>query len=70
MLDRRSHLNQLQQTADGNHHANKYIKNTDPDDVSLFGGKAYFPDDKEFRQYLQDLKKLPTKDVEEEVSKP
>ncbi|KAF8955769.1 hypothetical protein BDZ97DRAFT_1709000 [Flammula alnicola] len=59
------HLNQMQHTADGNHHANKYIKNTDPDDISLFEGKAYFPDDTAFRHYI---KHLPAGDVEEEKS--
>lgn len=59
-----SHLNSLQQTIDGNFHANKYIKNTDPDDVSLFKGKSYFPDDYQFRDYLRNL---PGGDVFEEV---
>lgn len=54
-----SHLNQTQDTADGNHHANKFAKNTDPDDVSLFAGKAYFPDEAEYQQYLRDLQKKP-----------
>jgi len=38
---------------DGNHHVNKYIKNTDPNDISLFGGRAYFPDDTQYQEYLQ-----------------
>ncbi|KAJ3493118.1 hypothetical protein NLJ89_g11089 [Agrocybe chaxingu] len=46
------HLNQTQHTADGNHHANKFIKNTDPDDVCLFGDRAYFPDNVKFKAYL------------------
>ncbi|EDR13065.1 uncharacterized protein LACBIDRAFT_322486 [Laccaria bicolor S238N-H82] len=53
------HLNQTQDTADWNHHANKFAKNIDPDDVSLFTGKAYFPDEAEYQQYLLDLQKKP-----------
>ncbi|CAA7262273.1 unnamed protein product [Cyclocybe aegerita] len=47
------HLNQTQHTLDSNHHANKFIKNTDPDNVSLFGGRACFPDDAIFQAYLK-----------------
>ena len=49
------HLNQLQLTADGNYHLNKYTKNTDPDDVSLYDGKAYFPRDDEYKEYLKGI---------------
>ena len=49
------HLNQTQYTADGNHHSNKYSKNTDPDDVSLCDGKAYFPNDAEYNEYIRNL---------------
>lgn len=49
------HLNQTQDTADGNHHANKYMKNTDPDNVSLFGGRSYFPEDSIYRAYIKNL---------------
>ncbi|KAJ7939584.1 hypothetical protein B0H13DRAFT_1587010, partial [Mycena leptocephala] len=43
------HLRQvyLQRTLDGNHQCNQFSKNTDPDDVSLCAGKAYFPLDSE-----------------------
>ncbi|KAJ7697398.1 hypothetical protein B0H17DRAFT_1130376 [Mycena rosella] len=37
------HLNQQRQTLDGNFHCNKSTKNTDPSDLSLYDGKAYFP---------------------------
>ena len=50
-----SHLNQTQYTADRNHHSNKYVKNTNPDDVSLCDGKAYFPNDTEYSEYIQKL---------------
>ena len=50
-----SHLNQTQYTADGNHHSNKYLKNTDPNDVSLCDGKAYFPNDAEYNEYIWNL---------------
>lgn len=47
------HVNQSRRTADGNYHAGSYIKNTDPDDISLYGSKAYFPDDTDFQAYLK-----------------
>lgn len=47
------HLNQSRKTADGNFHAGSYVKNTDPDDVSLYSDKAYFPDDADFKAYLK-----------------
>lgn len=52
-----SHLIQTQYTADGNHHSNKYAKNTDPDDVSLYDGRAYYPNDAEYRDYIKNLPK-------------
>ncbi|KAF8955089.1 hypothetical protein BDZ97DRAFT_1968746 [Flammula alnicola] len=56
------HLQQTQLTADGNHHSNKYRKNTDPDDISLYEGKAYFPNDLEYREYVKNLpKNIPEK---------
>jgi len=63
------HLNQIQLTVDGNFHLNKYIKNTDPDDVSLFGGKSFFPQDDLFRTYI---KNIPTNapEVSSELTKP
>ena len=38
------HLNQTQITIDSNFHANNLMKNTDPDDVSLFCCWAHFPE--------------------------
>jgi hypothetical protein len=49
------HLKQQQDTIDGNFHTGKYRKNTDPDDVSLCEGKAYFPLDKPFKEYLANV---------------
>jgi len=48
----------------GNHHANKFSKNSDPDDISLFDGKGTFPEDSEFRKYI---KNLPAGEALEEV---
>lgn len=42
----------MQLTLDGNHHLNKYLKNTDPHDISLFEGRAYFPEDAKFRRHI------------------
>jgi len=50
-----SHLNQTQYTADGNYHSNKYSKNTDPDDVSLCNGTAYFPEDSAYREFVRNI---------------
>lgn len=49
------HLKQQQDTIDGNFHTGKYKKNTDPDDVSLCEGKAYFPLDEAFKTYLANV---------------
>ncbi len=49
------HLNQLQLTADGNYHLGRYTKNTDPDDISLYDGKAYFPREDEYKEYLKGI---------------
>ncbi|KAJ7460424.1 hypothetical protein B0H11DRAFT_1924017 [Mycena galericulata] len=49
------HLNQSQRTLDGNHQCNQFSKNTDPDDVSLCAGKAYFPLDSTYQQYLKSV---------------
>ncbi|KAJ7256582.1 hypothetical protein C8J57DRAFT_1235441 [Mycena rebaudengoi] len=49
------HLNQSQRTLDGNHQCNQFSKNTDPDDVSLCGGKAYFPLDSAYQDYLNSV---------------
>ena len=51
-------------TADGNHHANKFSKNSDPDEVSLFNGRGTFPEDSNFQKYI---KNLPGAEVAEEV---
>ncbi|KJA19668.1 hypothetical protein HYPSUDRAFT_204406 [Hypholoma sublateritium FD-334 SS-4] len=49
------HINQFQWTVDGNFHLNKYMKNTDPDDISLYDGKAYFPRNDEYKRYLDGI---------------
>ncbi|KAJ7044412.1 hypothetical protein C8F04DRAFT_1250376 [Mycena alexandri] len=49
------HLNQSQRTLDGNHQCNQFSKNTDPDDVSLCAGKAYFPLESAYQEYLQSV---------------
>ena len=49
-----SHLNQTVLTLDGNHHLNKFVKNTDPNDISLFRGRAYIPEDSQYQAYLAD----------------
>ncbi|KAJ7116742.1 hypothetical protein C8R46DRAFT_1170407 [Mycena filopes] len=49
------HLNQSQRTLDGNHQCNQFSKNTDPDDVSLCAGRAYFPLDSEYQKYLAEV---------------
>lgn len=54
------HLNHTLLTLDGNFHANRYKKNSTPDDYSLFAGRAYFPKDADFRAYLRSL---PAKDI-------
>ncbi|KAJ6596394.1 hypothetical protein DFH09DRAFT_130750 [Mycena vulgaris] len=46
------HCNQSQRTLDGNFQCNQFNKNTDPDDISLCGGKGYFPPDDEYKSYL------------------
>ncbi|KAF8074505.1 hypothetical protein FPV67DRAFT_1725303 [Lyophyllum atratum] len=51
------HINIKKLTADGNHHANHFAKpkTSDPDDVSLYAGRAYFPDDVEYREHMRKL---------------
>ncbi|KAF8059505.1 hypothetical protein FPV67DRAFT_1390176, partial [Lyophyllum atratum] len=51
------HLNQRVRTIDGNFHVGKYAKNTDDDDVSLFRGCSYIPEDGAYREYLRNLPK-------------
>lgn len=57
--DRRCHrhLNQSQKTLDGNFQCNKMKKNSDPDDISLFQGNAYFPKDDLYKEYLRNVPK-------------
>ncbi|KIM35704.1 hypothetical protein M413DRAFT_51930, partial [Hebeloma cylindrosporum] len=49
----------FERTPHGNHHSNKYIKNSDPDDISLYDGRAYFPNDAEYRGYVESLANNP-----------
>ena len=49
------HLHQTTFSSDGNHHLNKFIKNTDPNDLSLFCGCVYFPEDSQFQRYIQSI---------------
>jgi len=42
----------LQWTLDGNFQLNRFKKNSDPDDVSLCQGRAYFPLESDFQKYL------------------
>jgi hypothetical protein len=49
------HLNQLQLTADGNHQANQYVKNTDILNFSLYRGRAHFMLESEFQKYLESV---------------
>lgn len=39
-------------TLDGNHHANRYAKNTNPKDESLYKGAAYLPEQEVYKSYL------------------
>lgn len=57
-----SHLRALFLTIDGNHHANRYKKNTDKNDKTLFSGSAYFPKTHEYEDYLEPI------EVNKEVS--
>ncbi|KAE9398647.1 hypothetical protein BT96DRAFT_994712 [Gymnopus androsaceus JB14] len=52
------HLNQRRRMADGNYQLNQFMKNNDPDDVSLetANGIGYFPDEDEIKAYLQRTK--------------
>ncbi|KAJ8096384.1 hypothetical protein PM082_011546 [Marasmius tenuissimus] len=47
------HLHQTHLTLDGNFQANHFAKNSDPNDVSLWGGRAYFPVDAVYKTHLQ-----------------
>ena len=46
------HLNQVLWTTDGNFQLNRFKKNSDPDDVSLCQGRAYFPLESSLQEYL------------------
>ncbi|KAK0472410.1 hypothetical protein IW261DRAFT_1571030 [Armillaria novae-zelandiae] len=46
------HLNQLNLLLDGNFHANKLKKKPESDDISLFEGRAYYPEEKQYQEYL------------------
>ncbi|KAJ3519411.1 hypothetical protein NMY22_g13219 [Coprinellus aureogranulatus] len=52
------HLNQCRTTVDGNHHANHYAKNGDPHSVSLFNGRAYFPQEERYQKFLKSFPSL------------
>ncbi|KAE9386082.1 hypothetical protein BT96DRAFT_949371, partial [Gymnopus androsaceus JB14] len=49
------HLNQDSKTMDGNFHLGQYLKNTDPNDISLVTDNdiGYFPDEKKVAEYLK-----------------
>ncbi|KIK55120.1 hypothetical protein GYMLUDRAFT_62724 [Collybiopsis luxurians FD-317 M1] len=51
------HLNQDQRTLDGNFHIGQYLKNCDPNDISLVteNGIGYFPDQTAVRDYLEKI---------------
>ncbi|KAE9392533.1 hypothetical protein BT96DRAFT_830492, partial [Gymnopus androsaceus JB14] len=50
-----NHLNQDSKTMDGNFHLGQYVKNTDPNDISLVSDNdiGYFPDEKKVEEYLK-----------------
>lgn len=39
-------------TVDGNHHANRYSKNSDPRDSSLLKGASYMPERDLYKKYV------------------
>ncbi|KAK0470868.1 hypothetical protein IW261DRAFT_1572702 [Armillaria novae-zelandiae] len=47
------HLNQLNLLLNGNFHANKLKKKPESDDISLFEGRAYYPEEKQYQEYLR-----------------
>jgi hypothetical protein len=55
------HMIQIRQMGDGNFHSNHFVKNTDPDNVSLFKGQAQFPNNLKFKAYIAGI---PEKDME------
>ncbi|KIK52552.1 hypothetical protein GYMLUDRAFT_64181 [Collybiopsis luxurians FD-317 M1] len=57
------HLNQDQCTLDRNFHIGQYIKNTDPNDISLVtdNGIGYFPDQRIASEYLAKMPSIAKK---------
>jgi hypothetical protein len=54
------HLNQERLTLDGNFHCNKAKKsgkNNDPNDTSLYVGKAHFPEHATQKEYIRTVPK-------------
>ncbi|KAH6874855.1 hypothetical protein BKA70DRAFT_1479844 [Coprinopsis sp. MPI-PUGE-AT-0042] len=49
------HLKQIRLTLDGNYHANHLIKHSDPNLVSYFEGRAFFPPPEPFELVLKSL---------------
>ncbi|KAJ6521770.1 hypothetical protein DFH09DRAFT_1330882 [Mycena vulgaris] len=49
------HIMQNQLTLDGNFHTGHFVKNCDPNDISLCNGKGQFPPDEEYRTYLKSI---------------
>jgi hypothetical protein len=47
-----SHLSSLFLTINGNHHANRYFKNSNPHDQSLLCGSGYFPEKETYKAYI------------------
>ncbi|KAJ3717504.1 hypothetical protein C8R42DRAFT_724415 [Lentinula raphanica] len=52
------HLHTIYDTIDGNSKTGNYEKNNDPNDVSLFAGRAYMPEQKRHDHYLQTVPQL------------
>ncbi|KAJ6563399.1 hypothetical protein DFH09DRAFT_920273 [Mycena vulgaris] len=49
------HIMQNQLTLDGNFHTGHFVKNCDPNNISLCNGKGQFPPDEEYRTYLKSI---------------
>jgi hypothetical protein len=54
LLEELRHLNSISLTVDGNHRCNRYTKNTDAHDTSLWDGSGYFPNNK-YKEYLDGI---------------
>jgi hypothetical protein len=52
------HLTSLSIVLDGNHHANRYKKNTDDFDCSIWKGVGYFAVKDDYKEYIN---AIPTK---------